>query len=845
MKKKNNLKRLGTLFVSLSMLIPSTAVMASAGVVTDNEVVFSDDFESYNDFGELSPKWYIDGNCDGCGIETVGGKKGIYFTYSSGASPTIAMAKDTFADDISDGTVRISFDLYLENTNDEIWSFLDYVQSSSQEDYGAYQFITIHKPAGGSAYVEGIEVDTAKWYNVVMDLNLGENNKWSYGIGIYDTDGNLVGSTGKSKSELMGTFRNINFTAWKSGKVYIDDVSVKKINRGLPFFDDMNSYCAGDSKPALIDWTTEGYDDGTTGFEAIDSEHGMTAYVSTAAAPVFAPYRLSDPVSEGKLKLEFDTYITNEAELWNRVTVVPSDSSDFGANGVLNIDCQPGGTANVTTSSITPVANNVPVNAWYKVKMVFDLDTKTYTTTLYNAAGEVVGAPVTEANAASMLNNISTVNFTTWKDGKFYFDNVNLSITDEESVRPDPVLPLTDNFEGYADINAMADKWVMDDTTKALSGIETVEGRGKVFRLGLNSATDNTIAYRRLPFTLTGGAVNISFSMKPAENASVPVMLFNAERSNFLPVMFVSGGGIFCNTTNASGDKPFEYTPGEWYDFNVYVDAANRRYRLTMTDMSGASNTSDWFLFDNFKFNDRSLDNVGSINFQIWQNKDDSAYFDNLRIYYDEAQPVLSERKVQFLDAAGNDMGTDLAAVSTETSLIKLDFGVGMDSWYFDSDNVKIINKATGDELAYDAETSGNEYIIHLKTPLGGTGSYTLFVSGAVDSLARVALGSDFTMDFLTAGGYASGGVSYNNGVITAVMTNTTAAAKDFYIVYTEYTGKKMTAMRVKRISVAADTMNEAYAYDVSSYIGTGFDKAKAFLWDADTFAPVADTEVQ
>lgn len=842
MKMKALINRLCAAVICLCMMpVVYAAAEGTASTITEKDVIFTDDFESYSSFEELSPKWFIDGNCDGCGFDTIDGKKSMYFTYSSGASPTIAMAKDTLQSDISEGTIKISFDTYLENTNDEIWSFLDYIQSDTQEDYGAHQFITIHKPVGGEAFIEGIKVDTGKWYKVEMTLNLGEGNKWTYGIGVYNQDGTLVGSTGKSNSDIMGTFRNINFTAWRSGKVYIDNFEVTNIERSLPFFDDFDSYPEGSAAPGMLNWTIEGYDSGQTSFTKIDESHGTTACVNSGT-PRFGAYRLSNPLTSGKINLEFDTYITNDKELWNRVVLVPSNQNDWGANGIINIDCQPNGMANITTSGVTPVATNVAVNLWYTIKTTIDLDQKIYTVSVYNAVGERIGETVTELNAADMLSDFSTVSFTKWKDGVFYFDNVKMEIYTGESVRPAPELPMADDFDKYSDIDEAAQKWQMDDTTKGLSAIEDEEGRGKVFKLGLNAETDNTLIYRSLPRTVTSGTVNFSFSMKPAMTASTPILLFNSERSTFLPVMYISGGSIFCNTTEAAGYKLFDYTPGQWYDFKVTADVTNRRYKVKMTNMSGAEQESAWYDFDGFTFNNQTLNNIGSINFQIWSKKDDAAYLDNVYIAYDDTAPRLINDSISFADGSGKVMETKLTAVPTETAAIRFDFGVPMDTWYFNNDNIKITEKGTDSELEFTGTMDGGVYTAKLLTPFKANTEYTIFVSGEVDSLARVPLGTDFRLDIKTANGYSDGTVSYENGVLNALITNTTAEPNNYILIYAEYTGSSMTNMAVKRFTVEANVLNSLQDFDINSYIGTDFDTAKGFLWEDNSLVPIAET---
>lgn len=229
------LKVLTAAVVAASMTVSGLPVFAGAGSAAEKENIFADNFDGYNAISDMSPYWYVDGNTNGCGIETIGGHKAMSVSYSDGAAPILAMAKNTLTESISEGRVRISFDIYLENTSDEIWSFLDYVGSADQADYGANQIITIHKPEGGSAYIEGTEVDTAKWYNVVLNCNLGVSSNYSYDIGVYDAGGNIVGSTGKTESPLMETFNNINFTAWRSGKIYVDNLEITAENESKEY----------------------------------------------------------------------------------------------------------------------------------------------------------------------------------------------------------------------------------------------------------------------------------------------------------------------------------------------------------------------------------------------------------------------------------------------------------------------------------------------------------------------------------------------------------------------------------------------------------------------------------
>ena len=382
----------------------------------------------------------------------------------------------------------------------------------------------------------------------------------------------------------------------------------------------------------------------------------------------------------------------------------------------------------------------------------------------------------------------------------------------------------------------------MDEATKGLSAIEDEEGRGKIFKLGLNADTDNTLIYRSLPRTVSSGTINFSFSMKPAMAASTPISLFNSERSTFLPVMYISGGSIFCNTTEAAGYKLFDYTPEQWYDFDITADVTNRRYKVTMTNDTGTVQESSWYDFDGFTFNNQTLNNIGSINFQIWSKKDDAAYIDNLYIAYDDTAPQLTNDSISFVDSSGKNMETKLTAVPTETAAIRFDFGVPMDTWYFNNDNVKIIEKGTGSELEFTGMMDGGVYIVTLLTPFKANTDYTMFVSGEVDSLARVPLGTDFGLDIKTANGYSDGTVSYENGILNALITNTTAESKNYILIYTEYTGSSMTNMAVKRFTVEANVLNFPQNFDISNYMGTDFDTAKGFLWEDTSLIPIAET---
>lgn len=187
-------------------------------------------------------------------------------------------------------------------------------------------------------------------------------------------------------------------------------------------------------------------------------------------------------------------------------------------------------------------------------------------------------------------------------------------------------------------------------------------------------------------------------------------------------------------------------------------------------------------------------------------------------------------------------METKLTAVPTETAAIRFDFGIPMDTWYFNNDNVKIIEKGTGSELEFTGMMDGGVYIVTLLTPFKANTDYTMFVSGEVDSLARVPLGTDFRLDIKTANGYSDGTVSYENGVLNALITNTTAESKNYILIYTEYTGSSMTNMAVKRFTVEANVLNFPQNFDISNYMGTDFDTAKGFLWEDTSLIPIAET---
>lgn len=444
--KNKILKRTIAAALSLGVLASACTVSFAAAVREDASTeLFADDFESYTAAAvsqETMSKWYMKDGYTGCEIIEDNGSKVLKISPADG-TPVLAMKQGTVAPKIENTPVKISFDVKAPNTDKELWGLICPVMEESsnieETDFGKSQMIQIKKTANtddtrieiyntNTEVAKSISIVPDTWYTVVLEENLGSAGNWTYIISVFDASGKMIDSCCGSSGDYMGTFQNINFTAWGQSDYHVDNLKIDKISRGLLISDDMGY---SSREEASKYWKIT---DSNSGFEKIDDEHSMSAKV---AGGEFTPCVAAQAVETGMLNIEFDTYLSGNTEgtdkSCGRFNVLPQGMEDMGGNTIISFN-QRKNDANVDLYVGDSWINQCPTG-WYRVRVILDFDNSTYTVSVIDTQGNNYCSG--NANAINVttraISNLAAINFTTWGD-PFYFDNLKVQTISDPCV---------------------------------------------------------------------------------------------------------------------------------------------------------------------------------------------------------------------------------------------------------------------------------------------------------------------------------------------------------------------------------------------------------------------------
>lgn len=399
----------------LSVSAVDMAVSERGETVT---TIFSDDFSySGTDAMKNGAKWDISDEANTIAVEN-----GVFSIKASAdtskASPSIT---SKLTENIEKGHVRISFDMNIPSGDLSYKTlFALYDQNNVQQNV-----FVAERGGDGNPVINmngisepvtwaGLQYDTN--YRFVIDLNVGENEQNFY-MTVYDKCDNSIAARFYKKGYANAwIFKNIRFMSWGTGRVLIDNVTIETISPKLAMSDNFNGYNSLYSASAAKIWNVSS---SGTGFEQIDSAHGLTAYSSGYST--FAPHRLDRERTSGTLSIEFDTYL-KDVPSWMTVAMGSYTDNDFGANQILYIQ-KDNNSSDILLYAAGTEGQFVTLSTgrWYTVKMTVDFDNDTVKASVYDG-GVLIGT-----SEGITGGNYSALNFMADNSSKFYFDNVKIS----------------------------------------------------------------------------------------------------------------------------------------------------------------------------------------------------------------------------------------------------------------------------------------------------------------------------------------------------------------------------------------------------------------------------------
>lgn len=219
-------------------------------------------------------------------------------------------------------------------------------------------------------------------------------------------------------------------------------------------------------------------------------------------------------------------------------------------------------------------------------------------------------------------------------------------------------LPIEETFENSTGMGSLS--WSNQ------SYLSLTEGRngGTGLRLSTDTEADGSkYTDYRLSAPISGGAVKISYSFKPGENISTMFCVYDSDGNRYCPTFISEKGQLSIGRGNASETAELlnaiyrtDCDMNIWYDAECIIDLDDQTTRITVTDENGKKITTRLLSLAEYLDTDFALKDISLIRLQIWNEKNCSSVFDNIKI----AEEPISYNITT--DNIGNVFGTDEAA---------------------------------------------------------------------------------------------------------------------------------------------------------------------------------------
>ena len=216
-------KKAITLLISALLALQAGITAAAA-----EQVIFSDDFDSYDNLYAMSDRWNLKECYEYCTVR--GGA--LHVKNRDGGAPVLCMPEGTVSKKITSGHVKITMDILIENLGGTTCGIMSLVPEGVH-DYGRYRVMEFYRDKEitcirDSYYPENyVEIKPSKWYSIEGDFYPGEESRFD--IAVYDADGNRLGGYSREKENCEGflvDFTNINFTSWSDRDYAVDNLKI-------------------------------------------------------------------------------------------------------------------------------------------------------------------------------------------------------------------------------------------------------------------------------------------------------------------------------------------------------------------------------------------------------------------------------------------------------------------------------------------------------------------------------------------------------------------------------------------------------------------------------------------
>lgn len=821
--------------VTAAIMVLGALPLPPAYAANEETAVF-DDFSEYGLGTELTNNYdFFGDSADFCHVEDIGGDYGNAFRIDLGSTRDHTWLTRGLSKAYSQDMVSVEYSIKPASGMTSIfWIYDESMNNFAIPYFNADGNINIPTSNGEKSIGNW---NSGGWYKVFADIDMDAK---MFDISVTDASGNVV----CSESNMYFSLNNIQrygLQVWSKtdGGSYFDNIKIKAYAKDkFPYYQDFSNSSMG-MYPALNTSTN-------AGVVRYDDERGNVyrlAYEPGADAPSIN--RNVGIVSDGKIGIK----AMIKPDIKNTTSVMVADTRPEGWAQLLAFTNE--GKVECGRTEVTLMKSYNP-DIWYNVSIVLDLDKNIMDAMVEGADGTKAVAKGWNYGDWSVKN----IYFQIWASsgGVSYFDDIEF-VRDPEPIESQVILPVDDDFEGYADIEAASKNWEWDAVTKSLSSIKNVGGDyGKSLYVGLNPETDNTWARYVLSDYLKDGKIKVTFDVMPGSGICTHTMMLRYEPYPLTLLFFNNDdGSIYAFSYDKENMRLGRYTADKWYHCEAIIDFENKTADVSCSG-DGLNVQRTGINYESF-LGGYDWSGLLGFGFQVWSKQNGGSYIDNLKIDYETDTPVVSSKNVSFVK--DGEEQTDILNISPLTDEISINFKTIMDFASVKS-AVSLKNVTDDTDVAFSGKMNGTKYIMKLPNGLLPEKEYQLTVSKSVKNISGVGAENGLTLSFkagkgdfkITLGGFSQGNKEISSfadleNAQTAVLKigyeNSTLADKKALVFYNYYDGMKFVKSVCKPLSFLASDRKGTFVDSRKTEIPQNADTMRIMIWDGlENIVPLA-----
>ena len=610
-----------SLLLAIAMLM--TSFMLPVGVSAQTAECINETFENYADNTALFKSWQnkSDHTKEVDALGTIDGRGNVLKLETLGTNDTNGKKTTTLRRAIgyviNEGKMEISFSMMHDynmggTTNDRNMTSRIDIMGTDRNYESWLPLLTINGAAHDLYVGDAKNAETDKvmnvvsgtWYDVKIiydiatqdyELTITDGTTPVTKTGTYDTQyGNLLPTdTGVRaiRCATLGSWDDMS-TVDGHGTMYLDNIYV---GRSVYINENFENYTS--SENLLQTWQNKS--DHTKTVNALGTIDGRgnvlkleTLGTNDTNGKKTTTLRraIGYVINEGKMEISFSMMhdynmggTTNDRNMTSRIDIMGTDRNYESWLPLLTIngaahDLYVGDAKNAETDKVM----NVVSGTWYDVKIIYDIATQDYELTITDGTTPVTKTGTYDTQYGNLLPTdtgiraIRCATLGSWNDmstvdghGTMYLDNIKVkegavvSDNPEPPAEPDtpdsnPVI-FKDNFNNYADANALMGVWLPREGSKEAGSVSlgTGEDDTKAYKISRKNSGSSNIDRTETWLDnegITSGVFKTTFKMMSdytdasegtTAKMQTVVSFVDKDLNRYIPVIFVDDGKIY------------------------------------------------------------------------------------------------------------------------------------------------------------------------------------------------------------------------------------------------------------------------------------------------------------